>query len=123
MAVPAQGRAQREGGRARRGAFGVRRDLVLEVLQVRGDRPAERLPHRLGGFRPDALDRFEGSGPDPLPHLAFAHSGEGCGRRPEGLYPVGRCLPALQQEGDPLQSRDRIHRRTSWFQCDGPVPV
>ncbi len=109
VAVPAQGRPQGEGGGRRGRTPGVRRDLVLQLLQVLRDLPVQGLPHHPGGFRPDALDGLQRARRHPLGHLLLAHADERVGRLAEGLHPVGGRLPALQQEGDPLQRRDRVH--------------
>ncbi len=89
----------------------LRRGLHLQPLQVPGRPARQRLTDHLGRAGPDpgdALQRLRGHPPGRLSRSHRVHDG---GSRTERLHPVRRGLGAFQQEGDPPQGGDRIHRR------------
>lgn len=86
------------------------RGLLFQRLEIAGRLTGHRLAHDLRRLRPDALQRLQGPGGDTPVDLPGGQRGQHGLRGAEGPYAIGGGLGALQQERDPVQGLDGVHR-------------
>ena len=84
-------------------------ELLLEVLEVGRDLPAEGFLDDLLGGLADALEVAEAAGGRPLPGLSGGQLPQDPGGGAEGPDPVGGLAHLLQQVGDAVEGGDGIH--------------
>jgi hypothetical protein len=114
--VAAQQRAQRLPTLGQPG-----RPLLAQLQQVRRDRAAHRLGRDLRRHLAQVRQLGERAGTRTLLDLGRVQPLQRPRRLPERTHPVRGCLDPLEQVGDVLQRRDRVHAGILLHRAAGPA--